>query len=137
LQRRISAVFEGRTDGGHFAPGNQLQVSRPPTALAYRRLAAAATSAEDWRKIVERAIRDAIEGEDGATRHAGRSWLAKVLGLDALKPQAEATPRTFVAPIDAETEALARALARKLYGPPVEVVVSPPTNGATGTNGTH
>lgn len=134
--------FNGRNEHGHFAPGNSLQVSRQPTALDYRRRAAGVVTADEWAKVVQAALHDAVNGEDGATRHAGRTWLAKILGVEALKPSADAPPSQLVVTGDAQTEALARELARRLYAPKVvELTVEPSkplgTNGVNGNGVGH
>lgn len=69
-----------RTDSGRFAPGhapsNRGRGGRPrrPVEERYLRAISVNTSAEDWRLIVDRAVKDAKDGDDKARR-----WLSEYL----------------------------------------------------------
>lgn len=72
-----------RDNRGLFAPGNQVAkgIGRPPKARELARLAILAeiVNEEEWRKVVQIALADAVGGADGQTREKGRRFIADYL----------------------------------------------------------
>lgn len=70
----------GRTSNGRFAAGNPGGPGRPRREIerAYLDATIAAVSVERWSNVVAKALNDAEAGDGMA-----RSWLSKVLGMDA------------------------------------------------------
>lgn len=65
-----------RNEGGLFAPGNKLGRGRPPRAVEqeYINAVIGGVSMAQWKKIVKKAVADAMDGD----RHA-RQWLSDYL----------------------------------------------------------
>jgi hypothetical protein len=71
----MSELVDARDNKGRFGPGNKAGKGRPPSyAAIYTAVVKDACSPQDWKQIVERAVRDAKKGNAPA-----RQWLAKYL----------------------------------------------------------
>ena len=72
----MSETNGGRNGNGRFQPGNQGGPGRPPRATEREYLSALteAVPIASWRRIVERAVRDALAGDSRS-----REWLSKYL----------------------------------------------------------
>lgn len=68
-------------DDGRFKPGWKGGPGRPSRVTEAARLAIASevVTDQDWRALFEKALDDAINGADGATRDRGRRFLADYL----------------------------------------------------------
>jgi hypothetical protein len=69
-------MSNGRNDKGRYANGNQGGPGRPPLAREkdYLRVTVGGCSVDDWGAIVQRAVKDAKQGDPRA-----RDWLSRHL----------------------------------------------------------
>lgn len=99
---------------GHFAKGNPGSPGRAPrtTEAAYLQAVAAACPPPKWKKVVERAVQDAIDGDARA-----RDWLSHYLigkPREAMPEAIGGNPITVSAPAEAASmEAWLAAAAAK------------------------
>lgn len=68
-------------DDGRFKPGWRGGPGRPSRVKELAKLAIAqeVVTDRDWRALVQKALDDAVNGEDGATRDRGRRFIADYL----------------------------------------------------------
>jgi hypothetical protein len=97
-------MSDGRDDKGQFSTGNNYGQGRPPRAVERDYLAALSErlSLDDWRSIVDRAVKDARSGDARA-----RDWLSRyALGSEPLSLTALAIREQMQVSTEAELAAM-------------------------------
>ena len=97
-------MSDGRDDKGQFSTGNNYGQGRPPRAVERDYLAALSErlTLDDWRSIVDRAVKDARSGDARA-----RDWLSRyALGAEPLSLTALAIREQMQVSSEAELAAL-------------------------------
>ena len=72
----LNMKASGRDNNGRFSKGNPGGPGRPPLEKEsrYHQTMVEACSVDDWQRICQRAVEDAVDGD-----HRARDWLAKYL----------------------------------------------------------
>jgi hypothetical protein len=97
-------MSDGRDDKGQFSTGNNYGQGRPPRAVERDYLAALSErlSLDDWRSIVDRAVKDARSGDARA-----RDWLSRyALGSEPMSLTALAIRELMQVSTEAELAAM-------------------------------
>jgi hypothetical protein len=118
-------MSDGRDDKGQFSTGNNYGQGRPPRAVERDYLAALSErlSLDDWRSIVDRAVKDARSGDARA-----RDWRERyALGSEPMR----LTDLALREQMQVSTEAELAAMIERETTPPDERLLSEAVRGSS------
>ena len=116
---------DGRDDKGQFSTGNNYGQGRPPRAVERDYLAALSErlTLDDWRSIVDRAVKDARSGDARA-----REWLSRyALGSEPMR----LTDLALREQMQVSTEAELAAMIERETTPPDERLLDEAVRGSS------